>query len=74
MNKKKQIILDVVMWVLLITITILIIIAYPDSNIELGWLYSWALWGMFKSTQMFSNYICKQEVYVEDFVDGEEEG
>lgn len=74
MNKKKQIILDVVLWVLLTAVTALIIVAYPDSDIERGWMYVWAFWGMFKSSQMFSNYICKQEVQVEEFVDGEEEG
>ena len=71
--KKKQIILDVVLWTLLMIVSILIIIAYPDSDIERGWMYLWAFWGMFKSSQMFSKYICKQEVHVEGFVDGKEE-
>lgn len=71
--KKKQIILDVVLWTLLMIVSILIVIAYPDSDIERGWMYLWAFWGMFKSSQMFSKYICKQEVHVEGFVDGKEE-
>lgn len=73
MNKKKQIILDVVLWILLTAVSVLIIIAYPNSNIEHGWVYLWAFWGMLQASRMFSNYICNQEVYVEEFVDGEEE-
>ena len=74
MNMKKQTILDVVLWTLLAAVTALIIVAYPDSDIERGWMYTWAFWGMLKSSQMFSNYICKQEVHTEEIVDGEEEG
>lgn len=73
MNKKKKFILDTVLWMLLIIISILIINAYPNSNIECAWLYLWASCGMLKISQMFSNYICNNEVYVEEFIDGEEE-
>ena len=73
MNKKKQFILDAVLWMLLVVVTILIVNAYPDSDIEHGWLYFWASWGMLKTSQMFGNYIFNQEVHVEEFVDGEEE-
>lgn len=73
MNNKKQIILDVVLWILLTAVSILITIAYPNSNIERGWMYLWAFWGMSQASRMFGNYICNQEVYVEEFVDGEEE-
>lgn len=73
MNKKKKFILDAVLWMLLIFVTILIVNAYPNSDIECWWLYLWASWGMLKASQMFGNYICNQEVYVEEFVDGEEE-
>lgn len=73
MNKKKQFILDAVLLMLLMIVSVLIINAYPDSDIEYGWMYSWAFWGMLKASQMFGNYICNQEVYAEEFVDGEEE-
>lgn len=73
MNKKKRFILDAVVWMLLIFVSILIVNAYSNSDIECWWLYLWASWGMLKASQMFGNYICNQEAYVEDFVDGEEE-
>lgn len=73
MNKKKRFILDAVLWMLLVFVTFLIVNAYPNSDIRNTWLYLWSSWGMLKASQMFGNYICNQEVYVEEFVDGEEE-
>lgn len=72
MTKKKLIILDIVLFILLALVTMLIIKAYPDNIIERVWLYLWSYFGMFKASQMFTSYICKHETYEEDSVDGEE--